>query len=86
VEFRGVVYKLSGVGALVRGDDGGRCFLPRSEALGRAPRIGDRYLFDVMPTNRTPLAVGARRLEGPAAIGPQRTTPRPAPDLRDAPA
>lgn len=81
-----MVYKLTAAGALVRGDHGERFFLPRGEVLGRAPRIGDVYLFDCQPTDRTPLAVGARRLEGPAAIGPQRTTPRPAPDLRDAPA
>ena len=63
MELRGVVYKLTGAGALVRGEDGGRYFLPRSEALGRWPRVGDTYLFDVMPTDRTPLAVGARFLQ-----------------------
>jgi predicted RNA-binding protein (virulence factor B family) len=62
MECRGTVYALAATGMLVRGDDGSRIFLPRSECIGRRPGVGDRVMFDVEMTARGPLAIGARRL------------------------
>ena len=64
MECRGTVYKLLPTGAaLLRGADGMRYYMPRGEALGHSPRVGDAFSFDVERTPRGPLAVGAKFLE-----------------------
>ena len=63
MEMIGTCYKLTGTGAILRGADGGRYFLPFTEILAHRPHVGDRFRFDVQTTDRGPLAVGAKFLE-----------------------